>query len=134
MNGDSPKRESPLAEDRRIPRDERSGAERCWIWRDGYHYPQVSFSRPDPKARPSVEYMRVLSRDEVERLWQSQEGVDGMQLVNSLMRTLEGQRKHIRQLQEKLRAAEQELGMASEAEEDAYASNDANIPKAGRDL
>ena len=40
----------------------------------------------------------------------------------------------IEQLQEQLRAAEHELGMATEAEEDSYASNDMNIPKAGRDL
>lgn len=124
----------PLSEDRRTYRDERNGADRCWIWRDGYHYPQVSFSRPDPKVRPSVEYMRVLSRDEIDRLWQSQEGVDAMQLVNSLMRTVEGQRKHIRRLQEQLQAAEHELGMAAEAEQDSYAINDMNIPKAGRDL
>jgi predicted adenine nucleotide alpha hydrolase (AANH) superfamily ATPase len=47
-------------------KDERNGADRCWIWRDSFHYPQVSFARPDPKVHPSVEYMRVLSRAKVE--------------------------------------------------------------------
>lgn len=40
----------------------------------------------------------------------------------------------ILRLERELAAAENELGMAAEAEEDAYANNDANIPKAGRDL
>lgn len=90
-------------------RDERSGADRCWIYRDGYHYAQVAFSRPDPKLYPTaIEYMRVLSRAEVDKLWQSQEDVDGLQLVNSLMRTVEGQRKHIARLQQELKEAESE--------------------------
>jgi len=37
-------------------------------------------------------------------------------------------------LERELAAAEHELGMAAEAEEDSYASDDADIPKAGRDL
>jgi hypothetical protein len=85
-----------LSNDKRL--DERSGAERCWIWRDSYHYPQVAFSKPDPKVRPSVEYMRVLSRDEVEKLAYSESGVDSMQLINSLHRTIDGQRREINRM------------------------------------
>jgi hypothetical protein len=84
-------------------RDERSGADRCWIWRDSAHYPQVALSRPDPRLYPTaVEYMRVMSRQEVEKLANS-EGVDVMQMVNSQLRTIEGQRREIRRLNEALR-------------------------------
>jgi len=41
--------------------------------------------------------MRVLSRQEVEKL-ASSEGVDVMQMVNSQLRTIEGQRRHIARL------------------------------------
>lgn len=82
-------------------KDERNGAERCWIWRDGYHYPQVSFTKPNPAIHKSVEYMRVLSRQEVEKL-HSNEGVDTMQLINSLNRTIDGQRRHLTRLEAQL--------------------------------
>lgn len=79
--------------------DERSGAARCWIWRDSYHYAQVSFSKPDPKLYPTaVEYMRVLSREEVEKLAFSEAGVEPMQLINSLHRTIDGQRREINRM------------------------------------
>lgn len=77
-------------------KDERSGADRCWIWRDSFHYPKVSFAKPDPKVHPSVEYMRVLSRQEVDKI--AGEGVDVQQYINSLLRTIEGQRRHIGRL------------------------------------
>ena len=90
----------------RLPTDERSGADRCWIYRDGYHYAQVTFTKPDTRLYPTaVEYMRVLSRQEVEKL-ASDEGVDVMQMVNSLHRTVEGQRKHIADLQRKIEELE----------------------------
>ncbi len=41
------------------------------------------------------EYMRVLSRQEVEKLANGAEGVDALQWINSLLRTIEGQRQHI---------------------------------------
>jgi len=100
-----------LSADQRV-RDERSGADRCWIWRDSQHYPHVAFTKPE-KIHPSVEYMRVLTRGEVERLANDTEGVDAMQMINSLHRTIEGQRKHIKRLQEQLQAAEHELGMGA---------------------
>lgn len=84
-------------EDQQAKRDERTSAERCWIWRNAFHEPCVSFTKPDPKVHPSVEYMRVLSRQEVEKL-ASSEGVDVMQMVNSQLRTIEGQRRHIARL------------------------------------
>jgi len=86
-------------EEKRI-KDERNGAERCWIYRDGYHYAQVTFTKPDPRLYPTaVEYMRVLSRHEVERQ-AADEGVELQQLMNSLHRTVDGQRRHITSLQE----------------------------------
>lgn len=79
--------------------DERSGAQRCWIWRDSHHYAQVSFSKPDPKLYPTaVEYMRVLSREEVEKLAFSEAGAEPMQLINSLHRTIDGQRREINRM------------------------------------
>ena len=93
-------------EEQRAKRDERSGADRCWIYRDGYHYAQVTFTKPDKRLYPTaVEYMRVLSRQEVEQLANS-EGVDVMQMVNSQLRTIEGQRKHIATLQRKIEELE----------------------------
>jgi hypothetical protein len=90
--------------EKRVARDERDGADRCWIWRDSMHYPRVSFSKPDPKIQPSVEYMRVLARAEVDRLAFGDEGVDAMQLINSLHRTIDGQRREINRLKEQLSA------------------------------
>ena len=91
--------EAHRTEDQQAKRDERTSAERCWIWRNAFHEPCVSFTKPDPKVHPSVEYMRVLSRQEVEKLANDFEGVNVQQYINSLMRTIEGQRKHIAQLQ-----------------------------------
>lgn len=81
--------------------DERHGAERCWIWRNAFHEPCISSTRPDPKVHPSVEYMRVLSRQEVEKL-ASGEGIDTQQYINSLLRTIEGQRKQIASMQRRV--------------------------------
>ena len=90
-----------LSEDQRANRDERNGAERLWIWRNAFHEPCVSFTKPDPKVHLSVEYMRVLSRQEMERL-ASVEGVNVQQMINSLHRTIDGQRKHIETLQRRI--------------------------------
>jgi hypothetical protein len=92
-----------MTEEQRPKRDERSAADRCWIYRDGFHYAQVTFAKPDARLYPTaVEYMRVMSRQEVEKLANS-EGVDVMQMVNSQLRTIEGQRREIRRLNEALR-------------------------------
>lgn len=85
-------------ENRLLGRDERSGADRCWIYRDGYHYAQVTFDKPDRRLYPTaVEYMRVLSRQEVDKI--AGEGVDVQQYINSLLRTIEGLRRHIARLE-----------------------------------
>ena len=47
------------------------------------------------------EYMRILSREEIDEL--AGEGVDTQQYINSLMRTIEGQRKHIASLERRCR-------------------------------
>ena len=78
-------------------KDERNGADRCWIWRDGYHYPQVSFTKPESHIK-SVEYMRVMTRAEMEKAAGGEEGVDLMQMINSMQRTIEGQRKTINRM------------------------------------
>ena len=90
----------PQSEEKRSGRDERSGADRCWIWRDSFHYPKVSFTRPDPKVHPSVEYMRVLSRQEVDKI--AGEGIDVQQYINSLLRTIEGQKRQIASMQRRV--------------------------------
>ncbi len=92
-------------EDQRAKRDERSGADQCWIYRDSYHYPQVTFTRPDPRIYPgAVEYMRVLTKGEVEKLLNSEEGCDTRQYIKSLERQVEGQRKHIARLEAEKKA------------------------------
>lgn len=81
-----------------------STPERVWVGRDAIGglmiYPRM------PDHRQAVEYMRVLSREEVEKLANDTEGVDPMQWINSLLRTVEGQRKHIAALNRKLEMAE----------------------------
>ena len=57
-----------------------------------------------PFALVGVEYMRVLSRQEVERLLNSEEGCDTQQLLNSLYRQIEGQRLHIARLEAEKKA------------------------------
>lgn len=71
--------------------------DRLWLWYDSCHYPQVSFSKPD-QIHEAVEYMRVLNRAEVERLGKSDEGVDVQQQLNSMQRTIDGQRKTINRM------------------------------------
>jgi hypothetical protein len=83
-----------ITEEQRPKRDERSDADRCWIYRDGFHYAQVTFTKPDRRLYPNaVEYMRVLSRQEVDKI--AGEGIDVQQYINSLLRTIEGQRRTI---------------------------------------
>lgn len=74
-------------------------AERVWVFRDQSDVLRVKLTKPDPPYQ-GVEYMRVLSRQEVDKL--ATEGVDTQQYINSLLRTIEGQRKHITQLQGRL--------------------------------
>jgi hypothetical protein len=57
--------------------------------------PHYYLARPGIEA---VEYMRVLSRAEVEKMGGCDEGVDLQQVLNSLTRTIEGQRREIQRL------------------------------------
>lgn len=76
--------------------------ERVWVWRDANGATQCLIgARPNDDA---VEYMRVMSREEVEKLAFSEEGIDPQQLINSMTRTIEGQRRDINRLKEKLTA------------------------------
>jgi hypothetical protein len=74
---------------------ERTVVDRVWIWPNERGGLCVSITKP-PESH-AVEYMRVLSRHEVEKL--AGEGVDVQQYINSLLRTIEGQRRHIARLQ-----------------------------------
>ena len=73
---------------------ERTLPERVWVGQDAIGglmiYPRL------PDHRQAVEFMRVLSRQEVDKL--VGDGVDVQQYINSLLRTIEGQRKHIARL------------------------------------
>lgn len=104
-----------LPEDQRLYSQRAKLPDRVWVGKDAIGglmiYPRL------PDHRQASEYMRVMTRQEVEEFAESLEGVDPMQLINSLNRTIEGQRKHIARLQEQLRAAEQELGMQAEEQE-----------------
>lgn len=124
MNGGSPTT---------LSKDERFGADRCWIYRDGFHHPHVTFTKPDRHLYPAaVEYMRVLSRQEVDELWNGEEGVDAMQLVNSLMRTVEGQRKHIASLEAKLDRIDKDLPKWLDRERHEGAVDQASLEAAHR--
>lgn len=84
-------------------RDERSGADRCWIYRDSYHYAQVTFTKPDARLYPTaVEYMRVMQWKEIDKLALS-EGVDTDRYVTALFARSEAQRREIAQLHKRLR-------------------------------
>jgi hypothetical protein len=69
--------------------------ERVWITKRDEQMHVVTGPRP---ADDAVEYMRVMSRDEVEKLAFSQDGIDTQQLLNSQRRTIEGQRREIHRL------------------------------------
>lgn len=45
--------------------DERDGATELWVYRDGYHYPHVTFSKPKCSA---VRYVLPADPGEIERL------------------------------------------------------------------
>lgn len=70
--------------------------QRVWVWWEGRE-PKLGLTKPLSRHN-ALEYMRVLSQQEVEKL-ASDEGVDVMQMVNSLHRTIDRQRKHIAKLQ-----------------------------------
>lgn len=82
--------------DKRLLEKARIVEDRAWMWRDAEHVPHWSFTKPDAAVK-SLEYMRVLSRQEVDKI--AGEGVDVQQYINSLLRTIEGQRKHIANLE-----------------------------------
>jgi hypothetical protein len=69
--------------------------DRVWVRLNERDSLVVSITKP---PEPAIEYMRVLSRAEVEKL-ASYEGVDLRQLLNSLHRTIDGQKKHIARLE-----------------------------------
>lgn len=92
------------------PQGNKSTDDRLWIWLEQSGLPRVSFVKPQAPIKAD-EYMRVLPRQEVEKL-ASGEGVDVQQLLNSYRRTIEGQRRHIASLQEdnaRLRNATEDL-------------------------
>ncbi len=73
---------------------ERTLPERVWVGQDTIGSLVIYWKMPD--HRQAVEFMRVLSRQEVDKL--VGDGVDVQQYINSLLRTIEGQRKHIARL------------------------------------
>src|ERR1700753_2464034 len=83
-----------------LPTEERAGrrfglrVERVWVWQEGETICAQTGIRPNSEA---IEYMRVLGRSEVEKL--AGDGIDVQQYINSLLRQVEGQRKHIVQLE-----------------------------------
>lgn len=94
---------APSTTGRQIGHDERSGADRCWIYRDGYHYAQVTFDKPDVRLYPTaVEYMRVMSWKEIEKL-AAREGIEADRYVSVLHARSEIQRREIARLNEALR-------------------------------
>jgi hypothetical protein len=95
--------EANRTEDQRPKRDERSGADRCWIYRDGFHYAQVTFSKPDTRLYPTaVEYMRVMQWKEIEKL-AATEGIEPDRYISVLHARSEAQRREIARLNEALR-------------------------------
>jgi hypothetical protein len=99
MNCEHPKPVESRTEDRRTYGERASMPEHVWVGRDAIGglmvYPKL------PEHRQAVEYMRVLSREEVEKLANG-EGVAVQQYINSLVRQIEGQRRHIAELNKKL--------------------------------
>lgn len=85
---------SPPVSAKAVEPDRSRLIDRVWIWPDELGSLYASVTRP-PKA-DAVEYMRVLSRREVDKL--AGDGVDVQQYINSLLRTIEGQRRHIARL------------------------------------
>lgn len=79
--------------------------DRVWVGMDAIG--GLVLYRDQPAHRAAIEYMRVLSRQEVDRLYN--EGVDVMQLVNSLHRQIEGQRKHINLLEQRIAGLQEEV-------------------------
>lgn len=71
--------------------------DRVWVGRDAIGGLMIYPKMPD--HRQAVEFMRVLSRAEVDKLASDREGCDTQQYINSLVRTIEGQRKHIARLE-----------------------------------
>jgi hypothetical protein len=75
--------------------DKRSMPDKVWVGRDAIGglmiYPRL------PDHRQAIEYMRVLSRQEVDKI--AGDGIDVQQYINSLLRTIEGQRRHIARLE-----------------------------------
>jgi len=76
---------------------ERTLPERVWVGRDAIGsliiYPTRVYHGQ------AVEFMRVLSRQEVETLANDAEGISVQQYINSLRNTIDGQRKHIARLE-----------------------------------
>jgi len=68
--------------------------------------------RERPKTIQAVEYMRVLSRQEVEKI--AGDGIDVQQYLNSLLRQIDGQRREINRLKETLAVRDRENGALAE--------------------
>lgn len=73
-----------------------------WIWRDNFGL--LFYGDKRPERIECIEYMRVLSRQEVEKI--SGEGIDVQQYLNSLLRQIEGQKRHIATLTRKVEELE----------------------------
>ena len=87
-----------MAADVARPTDPKAGLpDRVWVGRDAIGGLMIYWKMPD--HRQAVEFMRVLSRQEVDKLANDREGVDAGQWINSLLRTIEGQRRHIARLE-----------------------------------
>lgn len=83
-----------------FPPERKPAPERVWVGCDAIGGLMVYPKRPEHGQ--AAEYMRVLSRQEVEKL--AGDGVDVQQYLNSLLRTIEGQRRSIANLRDQLTA------------------------------
>lgn len=80
--------------------------DRVWVGPDAIG--GLMLYRTHPEHWQALEYMRVLSREEVEKL-ANDEGVNMQQLLNSYRRTIEGQRREIARLNSRVEAARKDM-------------------------
>jgi hypothetical protein len=81
--------------------------DRIWVWNQGGETRAQAGPRPCNEA---CEYMRVLSRREIEKL--AGDGVDVQQFINSLLRTTDGQRQQISALRKNIEQLQRERDVA----------------------
>ena len=82
--------------------------DRLWLWRDRHGSLQATEGKPS-RETASREYGKFLSKEELFKLAEKDDGIDTGRYVNNLLRIIDNQTKEINRLRERIESLHEAL-------------------------